>query len=336
MELARRLASEARRLDAAADLVGDARFALLGEASHGTAEFYDERARITLELLASGRCDAVALEADWPDAWRVGCHTRGATVDLDPLGAFERFPRWMWRNEQFAAFVERLRGTGAGVYGLDLYSLFGSMRAVVSTLAAVDREAADRARERYACFDHVAAADARAYGMGAAFGAGESCEDAAVAQLLVLLQLPEEGDDAVFSAERNAAVVAGAAFHLGFTTSVGTVAAADAWDGAARTKNVRPPPDGSCEALLSAVSTDPFVLDLREGEAAEAFAETRLERAIGVIYRPQTERVSHWFDARMAGQLDAVAHVHETTAVVPLDAAAEEGADAPETWPSGV
>lgn len=421
MDTVQRLRAEARPVEQAVDLVGDARFVLLGEASHGTAEFYEERARITLALAATGACDAVAIEADWPDAWRVGCHVRARTTDLDPLGAFERFPRWMWRNAEFATFVDRLRrlGAGVGVYGLDLYSLFGSIRATIAHLDAIDPAAAERARERYACFDHVGGDDAQAYGMGAAFGAGESCEDEVVAQLVDALDaaVAADGDDpeAAFAAERNAAVVAGAeryyramfhgrentwnlrdthmadtldaldrhlserlgrparivvwahsshlgdaratemgrrgdvnlgqlvrerhpgeSFHLGFTTSTGTVAAADAWGGDVRRKDVRQPLAGSHEALLSSTGLDRFVLDLREGAAAGAFAEERLERAIGVIYRPQSERVSHWFGARMADQLDAVVHVEESRAVLPLDVTPRTSADAPETWPTGV
>jgi erythromycin esterase-like protein len=421
MDTAERLRAEARPIEEAVDLVGDARFVLLGEASHGTAEFYEERARITLALARAGACDAVALEADWPDAWRVGCHVRGRAVDLDPLGAFERFPRWMWRNAEFATFVDGLRDldAGVGIYGLDLYSLFGSIRATIAHLEAVDPAAAERARDRYACFDHVGGDDAQAYGMGAAFGAGQSCEDAVVAQLVEALETAVHADgddpDAAFAAERNAAVVAGAeryyramfrggentwnlrdthmadtldavdrhlsarlgrparivvwahnshlgdaratemgwrgdvnlgqlvrerhpgeSFHLGFTTATGTVAAADGWDGEVRRKDVRPPLPGSHEALLSSLGVGRFVLDLGRGDAAAAFAGERLERAIGVIYRPQTERVSHWFAADMAEQLDAVAHVEVSRAVLPLDLAAAPSADAAETWPTGV
>ena len=189
------LAGDARQYDGLLALIGRARFALLGEASHGTHEFYRERAEITKRLITEKGFTAVAVEADWPDAWRVNRYVRGLSDDTDAdaaLSGFQRFPAWMWRNTVVRDFVEWLRdyNTGlsplrqVGFYGLDLYSLFTSIQAVLTYLDEVDPQAARRARYRYACFDH-AAEDSQAYGYAASFGLKGSCEDE-----VVLLALP--------------------------------------------------------------------------------------------------------------------------------------------------
>jgi erythromycin esterase-like protein len=154
--------------------VGDASFVLIGEASHGTHEFYHIRSEITKRLISEKGFSAVAVEADWPDAYRVNRYVRGEGEDGDAdsaLAGFERFPTWMWRNTVVLEFVEWLRQYNhhrpetarGGFYGLDLYSLFRSMEAVVEYLEDVDPEAARRARYRYACFDHFGE-DSQAYG----------------------------------------------------------------------------------------------------------------------------------------------------------------------------
>src|SRR3954469_354123 len=161
------------------DLIGDTRLVLLGEASHGTHEFYQERAAITRRLIVERGFTAVAVEADWPDAWRVNRWVRGNGDDADAeaaLGGFQRFPNWMWRNTVVRDFVTWLRdhnarlpdgATSASFYGLDLYSLYGSMGAVVDYLERVDPEAARRARARYGCFEHFRQ-DSQAYGYATA------------------------------------------------------------------------------------------------------------------------------------------------------------------------
>ena len=175
------------------NLIGSARLALLGEASHGTTEFYRERIRITQRLITEKGFTAVAVEADWPDAWRVNRYVRGLSDDADAaaaLSGFHRFPSWMWRNTEVRDFIEWLREYNAGhghkkqvgFYGIDLYSLFSSMQAVLAYLDQTDPEAARRARARYACFDH-AKEDSQAYGYGASFGLSATCEDEAVQQL---------------------------------------------------------------------------------------------------------------------------------------------------------
>ena len=179
--------------DALLEAVGPARFILLGEASHGTHDFYRERIRITQRLIVEKGLAAIAVEADWPDAWRVNRYVRGLSDDADAaaaLSGFRRFPAWMWRNTEVRDFVEWLRDYNSGVprhsqvgfYGIDLYSMFSSIQAVLTFLDQVDPEAARRARARYACFDH-AREDSQSYGYGASFGLTPSCEDEAVQQL---------------------------------------------------------------------------------------------------------------------------------------------------------
>jgi erythromycin esterase-like protein/predicted phosphoribosyltransferase len=209
------------------DLVGDARFVLLGEASHGSHEFYAERARITRRLIEEKGFCAVAVEADWPDAYRVNRFVRGESDDEtaeESLRGFERFPTWMWRNAVVLDFVGWLRERNdrlalrkrdkAGFYGLDLYGLFRSIQEIISLLQDIDPVAAERARERYACFDHYDG-DAQRYGYAAAFGAGESCEQEVVDQLVELQQRSMEQarqawglpDDELFHAEQSARTV---------------------------------------------------------------------------------------------------------------------------------
>jgi erythromycin esterase-like protein len=168
------------------DLIGDARFVLIGEASHGTHDFYQERAEITKRLIRDKGFTAVAVEADWPDAYRINRYVRGSgdgATAIDALSGFERFPTWMWRNTVVLDFVGWLRdhndnrpagATKAGFYGLDLYSMYGSIRAVLEYLDKVDPEAATRARYRYGCFEHFAE-DSQAYGYASGFGTSQPC-----------------------------------------------------------------------------------------------------------------------------------------------------------------
>src|SRR5919198_3281517 len=191
------LTGAAADYDPLLDLVGGARFVLLGEASHGTHEFYRARAEITKRLIQDKGFSAVAAEADWPDAYRVNCYVRGQGQDAtanEALGDFQRFPTWMWRNADVLDFVGWLRAHNdqlsqrtrrVGFYGLDLYSLYGSIRAVLSYLDKVDPEAARRARYRYSCFEDFAE-DTQAYGYAASFGLSEPCENEVVSQLVEL------------------------------------------------------------------------------------------------------------------------------------------------------
>jgi erythromycin esterase-like protein len=416
------------------DLIGDARVVLLGEASHGTHEFYRERARITRRLIEEKGFSAVAVEADWPDAYHVNRWVRGVSDDRtaeDALAGFERFPRWMWRNRDVLEFVDWLRGYNelrpqdqrTGFYGLDLYSLFASMEEVVRFLEQVDPDAARRARYRYSCFDAFGE-DTQAYGYAAEFGLTRSCEDQAVQQLLDLQRRAAElaqrdgriPEDEIFYAEQNARLVKNAeeyyrsmfrgrvsswnlrdrhmadtldalvahfdrkdgrtrvvvwehnshigdaratsmgdmgewnvgqlarerfgdeAVLVGFSTYTGTVTAASDWDGPAERKRVRPGLSGSFEALFHGIGTPDFLLNMRGNPAVcDALAEVRLERAIGVIYQPRTERVSHYFEAKLPQQFDAVLHFDVTQAVQPLDQSPGwDMGEPPETFPTGL
>jgi len=420
-----------RDYDALLDLVGDARFVLLGEATHGTHEFYEERARITRRLIEDKGFHAVAVEADWPDAYRVNRYVRGQGEDRDAndaLAGFQRFPNWMWRNTDVQAFVEWLRGHNGrnagrrvGFYGLDLYSMFTSITEVLGYLDKVDPQAARIARERYACFDHYQE-DSQHYGYTASLSLSESCEQGVIEQLNQLQQraleyMQKDGaEEAFFYAQQNARLVKNAeeyyrtmfrgrvsswnlrdshmaetldalAQHLskdgkpakivvwehnshigdaratevgqlgewnvgelarkaydgdtrliGFSTYEGTVTAASEWDAPAEHKRVRPGMPGSYEALLHDTGLARFFLPLvEEGAAREALMQRRLERAIGVIYLPRTERHSHYFSAQMARQFDAVIHIDRTSAVTPLDPGGGwHSEEPPETYPGGL
>jgi erythromycin esterase-like protein len=406
-----------------------ARFVLLGEATHGTEEFYRERAEITKRLVAERGYTAVAVEADWPDAYRVNRFVRGESDDgtaADGLSGLRRFPVWMWRNTVVADFVGWLRDwndalpAGApkvGFYGLDLYSLHTSMEAVVSELEKIDPEAAQRARERYACFDQFGR-DPQVYAYETGIAGAEPCEEAAVRQLVELLGTDPEGaaggeagpdPDERFHAEQNARLVVNAeryyramyrggvdswnlrdrhmaetlehlsahlertsgrakvavwehnshlgdnratelgqagqlnvgqlvrerhganALLIGFTTYTGTVTAASQWGGPAERMRVRAALPGSWEELFHEQDRPAFLLD------AQRLHGRRLERAIGVIYQPQTERISHYFHTRLADQFDAVIHLDETSALEPLERTSEwDAGELPETYPTGI
>ncbi|UVW27375.1 erythromycin esterase family protein [Massilia sp. H6] len=430
---AHRLHGAAGDYDPLLDLVGDARFVLLGEATHGSAEFYDERASITRRLIDEKDFTAVAVEADWPDARRVDRYVRGEGHDphaLAALSGFERFPAWMWRNSSVLGFIEWLRRRNeanpdakAGFYGLDLYSLFTSIQEVLRYLERVDPAGARQARRRYACFDHAGPASQQV-GLAAAAGKSEFCRQAVAATLHQLEQRRPDyvpaadtaAEDAFFDALQNAQLVKNAeeyyrtmargrilswnvrdshmadtldalARHLsragrpakivvwahnshigdarateigrqgewnlgqlartswdgdaclvGFTTYEGRVTAASEWDGPALHKQVRPGMTGSYEQLLHSVGLERFLLLLREpGAAREVLMHERLERAIGVLYLPRSERRSHYFMAQLPCQFDALIHIDRTAAVMPLDATSGwHGDEPPETYPDGL
>src|SRR5436190_14234450 len=223
---AHRLNGTKNALDALIDLAGAAPFVLLGEASHGTHEFYSTRAEITKRLIAEKGFQAVAVEADWPDAYRLNRYIRGSSDDPTPAGAlsgFTRFPVWMWRNRDVEAFIGWLRqhndsrpaqAPEVGFYGLDLYSMNRSRGEVVHYLTKIDPEAARRARYRYSCFDHFGE-DEQAYGYAAGFDLAHSCEKEVVQQLKELQRRAYEylhrdgqaAEDDFFSAEQNAKLV---------------------------------------------------------------------------------------------------------------------------------
>ena len=422
------LTGESSDFDPLLKVVGDSRFVLIGEASHGTHEFYRVRAQITKKLVAEKGFDAVAVEADWPDAYRINQYVRFEGEDedaVDALGGFQRFPAWMWRNADVLDFVGWLRnynehrhGGRVGFYGLDLYSLHASIRAVLDFLDKVDPEAARRARYRYSCFENFGE-DTQAYGYATSFGLSKSCEDEAVSQWMEMQRRAAElarrdgraARDAFFVAEQNARLVKNAEeyyrvmFHervsswnlrdthmaetldalvhhlghkskivvwahnshlgdaratemghrgelnlgqlvrqrygkettlVGFTTYTGTVTAASGWDAPAERKHVCPALHGSYEELFHHARIPNFLLRLdKRDETSIALREPRLERAIGVIYLPRSERVSHYFQSQLPDQFDVILHYDETRAVEPLErTAAWEAGEVPETYPS--
>jgi erythromycin esterase-like protein len=418
------------------NLIGDARFVLIGEASHGTHEFYQQRAEITKRLIREKGFTTVAIEADWPDAYRINRFVRGVSDQPSPedalRGGFQRFPTWMWRNLDVLQFVGWLRKYNDAqsrrdqkvcFYGLDLYSMYASMAEVLDYLERIDKNVAQQARHRYACFEHFGT-DSQLYGYATGFGLSQSCEDDAVNQLLELQRRKLEyakrdgfvAEDEFFYAEQNARLVMHAeeyyrsmfrgralswnlrdqhmaetldqlvghfanqghplkvvvwehnshlgdaratdmsiqgelnvgqlvrerygkdAVLVGFTTYTGTVTAASNWDEPAQLKIVRPALTGSYEALFHETGLPQFMLDLREANSAlKPLYERRLERAIGVIYRPDTERQSHYFYACLPQQFDAVIHLDDTQGVEPLDRWAKKPTgEAPETFPSSL
>jgi erythromycin esterase-like protein len=420
------------------DQIGDASLVLLGEATHGTREFYRIRAEISKRLISDHGFDAIAVEADWPDTLSVNRYIRHGDIGNPDsgipdaraaLGDFARFPQWMWRNTEIVELIDWLHAYNAripnadaraGFFGLDLYSLRSSMQAVVRYLTQVDPEAAARARDRYGCFDHLAD-DPQRYGYAASFGLKKNCEDEVVRELSELSSrrcaaASECGD--LFYAQQNARVARNAeayyramflgrdeswnlrdthmvdtlealqqhigqhktasakivvwahnshigdaratemgdhgqlnlgqltrqhfgteeVFLLGLTTHAGTVRAASDWDGPAERKTVRPSHPDSYERLFHLTGLGNFFLPIRNHrELSESLGQRRLERAIGVLYLPGSERLSHYFHADLAQQFDAIMHFDHTHALQPLDKSPHgQHEEVPDTYPSGM
>jgi protein-L-isoaspartate(D-aspartate) O-methyltransferase len=399
-------------LGALLERLGRSRLVLIGEATHGTSEFYRMRARITRELIRTRGFRVVAVEADWPDARRVNRYVQALPDGRRPEEpAFARFPTWMWRNHETWGFVEWLRDFNAqsrepaqhaGFYGLDLYSLFASIRSVLDYLERVDPPAARLARERYSCLTPWQS-DPQAYGRAALSGRYRVCEKEAVAMLRDMLSreldYAERDGERALDAVENARLVADAeryyramyygaseswnqrdrhmfdtlerllTFHgasskvvvwahnshlgdaratemgargelnlgqlcrqrfgdaaslVGFGTDHGTVAAADDWDGPMRVMTLRPSHPESYERLCHESGVRAFLLHLREpsrGEVRSELAPPRLERAVGVVYRPDTELQSHYFHASLPHQFDEYVWLDETQALRPIGAA---------------
>lgn len=407
-----------RDYDPLLKMVGDARFVLLGEATHGTHEFYRERAVITRRLIEEKGFDAVVLEADWTDAYRVNEFVHGASKDQtaeQSLAGFTRFPQWMWRNTDFRDLVASIRShnssvkpniSRAGVYGMDLYGISESADAVIEYLRRVDSEAGKQAVRRYGCFDGFRDAPEQ-YGYIVSGDEKKSCEKQVSEQFQEMEQrynawlnnTNRRRDEDLFSAYQNARVVKnGEAYYrllykrnfstwnlrdthmaetlhaltgyldavsgpkskvvvwahnthqgdarmtemgekgelnvghlmrqandgdsvlVGFTTYTGEVMAAAEWGEKGEKMTMRPALAGSYSRLFHETGVPNFLLIFRGNEQlTQELARTRLERAIGVVYKPETERQSHYFDARMSKQFDAVIHFDVTNAVKPLD-----------------
>lgn len=395
-------------------LIGDARFVLLGEATHGTQEFYHERARITQRLIQEKGFSAIAIEGEWPDAQ--GVHhfirgERGGTPEAALAGFQTDFPEWMWANTAIRDLAVWLRqhnagrpaGSRVGFYGMDVYSLFESADSVVAYLRRVDPAAAEEARQRYACFGAFDD-DAQRYGAAASSDPGRSCREAAAQQVAEMERRyaarargDARAEDDLFSALQNARAVQGGETYfrvlyqggarswnerdahmartlenvvghleargqtpkvvvwahnthagdarltemgeggehnvgqlmrqrydgqsvlVGFTTYEGTVLAATEWDAPGRVRELNPALPQSYSGIFHHTGIPAFLLTFRgRDQLSAALGEPRLERAVGVIYAPRTERQSHYFTARMSQQFDAVIHVDRTTAVTPL------------------
>lgn len=417
--------------------LGKCQTVLIGEATHGTHEFYSERARITRRLIEEYGFGFVAIEGDWPDTERVNQYVTSRGDDqtgVDALSGFERFPAWMWRNADVLEFVGWLSEHNQAlnqqerctIHGLDLYSLHASARCVLDYLAEAAPEAVQRARERYECLDGTTP-DPQRYAHDVMLGLRPSCEHEVLEQLVELTRQRArlvasrgqgstlEADDSWFDAQQNAHVVRGAeryyrrAFSgstdswnlrdrhmtetlvrlqqqrgrrgaspkavvwahnshvgdaratemggrrgqltlgqlirqeqgdrcalVGMTTYHGSVTAARDWDTPAAHRRVLPALTTSYEHLFHQVGRERFMLLPDDLAASRLLAEPLLERAIGVIYRPETERESHYFHASIAHQFDAVIHIDSTRAVEPLEHVAPTSPDElAETWPFG-
>jgi len=406
------------------DRYGDRRVVLLGEASHGTAEFYRARAAITRRLIEHHGFTIVAVEADWPDAAAINRYVMHHSTRKFSGGAFSRFPTWMWRNTVVERFSRWLRDHNAkvadperraGFYGLDIYNMQGSIAAVLDYLDELDPEAARIARERYGCLMPWQR-DPATYGRAVLSQRYRDCETEVVAQLRALLEkrLDYEVEDGAsfLDAAQNARLVRSAeqyykvmyyggaaswnlrdshmfetlehvleargpdaravvwahnshigdaratemgavrgelnigqlardrfgddAALIGFGTHTGTVAAADDWDGEMKVKRVRPSREDSYERLCHDAGRPRFLIDLQRDPALRRrLEEQRLERFIGVIYRPETELMSHYADASLPRQFDAWVWFDETEAVTPLGHEHHrEGM--PDTYPFGI
>jgi erythromycin esterase-like protein len=407
------------------DRFADATVVLLGEATHGTSEFYRARAAITRRLIERHGFTIVAVEADWPDAARIDAYVRHRPIAPMDDDTFARFPTWMWKNEEVADLVNWMREHNrnlpedrrAEFRGLDVYSLNASIREVLAYLDKVDPEAAAEARGRYGCLSPWQSDPAR-YGRAVLTGQKKPCDEKLLRQLQDMLEkrmeyLGADGAEAFFDAVQNARIVHAAGHYyrimyegsteswnlrdrhmfdtlqnllarrgdgakaivwahnshignaaatamgwqgefnigelcrtayrdeavlVGFGTDRGTVAAASDWDDPMEIKQVRPSRPDSHERVFRDTGLGCFLSEWRDHagkrDLVEALSRPRLERAIGVIYRPETELYSHYFEAIMAEQFDALIWFEETKAVTPL--AVGHGKGMPETYPFGL
>jgi protein-L-isoaspartate(D-aspartate) O-methyltransferase len=414
-------AIENARLDLLLARIGEARVVLLGEASHGTSEFYRMRERISRELITKKGFRFVAIEGDWPDAARVDHYVRHLEYPPSEWTAFARFPVWMWRNNEVRAFIDWLRhhntslsaASRVAFHGLDLYSLYDSIRAVLKYLDQVDPHSARVARERYGCLTPWQS-DPATYGHAALTGAYPTCESDVVRVLTDLLHkrrdYAERDGERFMDAVQNARLITNAeryyrimyygsraswnlrdshmfetlktllafygpkskaiiwahnshignaaatemfsrgeynlghlcrkefgdlAYAIGFGTHTGTVAAASNWDGPMEIKTVLPAIPDSYEHVCHETGKPSFLLNLRRSSLdGTALRKPRLERAIGVIYRSETELASHYFQAVLPEQFDEYVWFDETSAITPFETKTLQ--DLPDTYPFGL
>lgn len=396
--------------------IGDARIVLMGEATHGTTEFYQARMLLSEYLIREKGFQAIAIEGDWASAYPVYAYLQGkgrTTRPENSLTAFKRFPEWMWRNTTVLELIENLRryndeisapSQKTGFYGLDLYCLNESMQSVIDYFKIHQPDAVHKVMENYACFDHINI-EPQLYSYLIEQNLKHSCVKEVTTQLLEIQRLAfqqidheTEGNEQLFYALQNARVIKNAenyyrsmfephhvtwnirdmhmadtlqnimshlennsgkpakiivwahnshvgdaratemsgqqevnlgqlvrerfnsiSFSLGFSTAEGTVMAASEWDGPGWQKKINAPIHGSCEWFFHALNEKNFILNLREDtELTHLLKVPLLQRAIGVIYRPETERLSHYFFSRLPYQFDAIVNLDKTTALTPL------------------
>lgn len=408
------------------DRYADARVVMLGEASHGTSEFYRARAAITRRLIEQHGFNIVAVEADWPDAGHVDQYVRGLAHSAWKRHIFTRFPTWMWRNSEVKAFAHWLHGHNrllaverrVEFRGLDVYSLRNSIHEVLAFLDRADPHLAREARHRYGCLTPWQD-DPALYGHFVERGGVMPCEQPVVEQLNVMLAEQLSGlirnDEAFFNATQNARVIIAAeqyyraiyrgstaswnlrdrhmfdtlrallehrgphakavvwahnshignadatemgwkgqfnigqlcrkafgreAVLIGMTTDRGQVAAASDWDGDMLIKDVRPSRSDSWEHQFRLAGVPASLTDWRDPQRKELrriLSMPLLERAIGVIYRPESERLSHYFEAVLAEQFDAMLWIEQTQPVNALPLPKQQHLEPEdETYPFGV
>jgi protein-L-isoaspartate(D-aspartate) O-methyltransferase len=413
---------ETADLEPLLDRIGDARIVLLGEASHGTSEFYQMRESITRELIKRKGFRFICIEGDWPDAARIDHYVRHFEYPPSEWTAFARFPTWMWRNNEVRQFIDWLRNWNSNLdfkqrvafHGLDLYSLYNSIRSVLEYLEKVDPETAQVARKRYGCLGPWQS-DPAAYGQAALNNIYHSCEEDVTQMLRDLLtkqaSYAEHDGERFMDAVQNARLVANAEqyyrimyygsraswnlrdlhmfetlklqltfygeqskaivwahnshvgnaaatemsargetnigelcrnefgdriYAIGFGTHCGTVAAASDWDGPMEIKQVLPSLPQSYERLFHETGCPGFLLDLKglSNELAQTLSRPKLQRAIGVIYRPESEMASHYFQSVLPRQFDEYVWIDETSAVTPIETESIRGL--PDTYPFGI
>lgn len=407
--------------------INNAEIVLLGEATHGTQEFYEIRSEISKKLILEKKFNAIAIEGDWPDAYTINNYInhRDFNTAEEALRSFDRFPTWMWQNIPIRDLVEWLKThnqatkTQVNFFGLDLYSLYRSIDAIIAYLEKIDPLLAQEAKYYYACFEQFRH-DPQEYGYSIFSRLSKSCHNDALQELKnleklewQLLQEKKATHDETFYLVQNARVVKNSegyyrslfldevnnwnlrdshmmetleeiinyyhtrgiknpkiiiwahnshignaaatqmslqgefnigqlvkekygqqSFSLGFTTFNGMVSAASDWHMPIERKIIKDALPNSYENLFHQVGISPFLLTF---EDKTIVPEQLLERAIGVVYAPHTERQSHYFYASLAHQFDAVLHYDTTTALEPLEKTTRwiEG-EVPETYPTGL
>ena len=396
-------------IDGLLERIGDAKVVLLGEASHGTSEFYVTRQEITKALIEKKGFNLVCSEADWSDAEQINNYVRNQYHSQDWM-PFARFPEWMWKNKEVLDFVEWLkkynikRNNTIGFYGLDLYGLENSIDLVINYLEDIDPDLATLAKVRYSCIMPYMASPS-VYGKLVKTKKLESCEKVVLKMLFDLLKNKNKLDhsQAYFYAYQNATVVVDAeryykamyyggaeswnlrdfhmfytlksllsyygkdskavvwahnshignalatemyargeinighlckehfgskSYNVGFGTHTGTVAAAKNWGEDMEVINVNDSVKESYEHLCHKTNVTNFTLPLRaehaEKNLREFLSTPRLERAIGVVYRPETELMSHYFKTVLPSQFDEYIWFNKTKAITPLASKTEK------------